>query len=144
MVLTVTNTFLVSPSSNPMARNVVTLILVPMGGILHNLGQATTEVRLSSATGRARNVTWQNVKIEFPILGTKALAADPDHRSEIRYRDDGGAVVELQDHHSSPSISHDDVYFMKVYMNTKNLRKPEGFARPGAAPWDVNPPAACL
>ena len=89
---------------------------------------------MSSATGRARNVTWQNVKIEFPILGTKALAADPDHRSEIRYRDDGGAVVELQDNQSSPFIGHGGVYFVKVYVTKKLLRTPEGFARPGAAP----------
>ena len=104
------------------------------GSMLQNLGEATTEARLSSATGRARSITWQNVKIEFPILGTKALAADPEHRSEIRYRDDGGSVVELQDNHSSPFISHGDVYVMKVCMRTKLLRKPEGFVRPGAAP----------
>ena len=89
---------------------------------------------MSSPTGRERNVTWQNVNIEFPILGTKMLAADPEHRSEIRYRDDGGTVVELKDNHESPFVSHGDVYFMKVYMKKKHLRKPEGVARPGAAP----------
>ena len=103
-------------------------------GVLPNLGQATTEVRLSTTTGRQRNVTWQNVNIEFPILGTKMLASDPEHKSEIRYREDGGTVVELRDDHSSPFVSHGDVYFMKVYMKKKILQKHEGFVRPGAAP----------
>ena len=104
------------------------------GGILENRGQARTPARLATHDGRQRNITWQNVKIEFPILGTKGLAADPDHKSEIRYRENGGTVVELEDKHESAFVSHGDVYFMKVYLRKKDMRTTDkGFVRLGAA-----------
>ena len=104
------------------------------GTTLQNLGQTSTDVRLSSPNGRSRNITWQNVKIEFPIISTSGLAEDPEHESEMRYRKDGGNVVELADQHHSKFVRHGDVYFMKVYLRKSLMKKPEGFARPGAAP----------
>ena len=44
------------------------------GGTLKNEGQTTTDTR--SAEGHAREITWQNVKVEFPILSTAGYTCD--------------------------------------------------------------------
>ena len=82
--------------------------------------------------GHEREIVWQHVKIEMPILSTSALTDDPKHPSDILYQKDGGQVIEVDTSNKSGFIRHGKVYFMKTYMKRSAFGKPkQGFVRHG-------------
>ena len=90
-------------------------------------------MRLSAPDGHERDITWQHVKIEFPILSTAALTEDLEHESDIMYSKDGGKVIELKGEKISKFVRHGSAYFMKMFLRKRDLHKQSkpDFVRPG-------------
>ena len=105
------------------------------GSVLNNKGQTTTDVRFEKADGYQRQLTWQNVDIEMPIISTACLADDPEHQSDVMYGRDGGQIIEVQGDKRSNFIRNGSVYFVKTYLKQIMFERPNkapGFVRPGA------------
>ena len=101
------------------------------GGILKNEGE--TDVQVKMQEGHIDNVTWQNVKLDMPILSTARVADNNGGPAKkILYESDGGNVIRA-DGSTNAFIRHGDVYFQKIYIPKRLTEDAPGFARPGVS-----------
>ena len=93
------------------------------GSPIHNLGNF--QVDFWTQEGHARQITFQNANVSFPILSTGRIA---DNNNTIWYDKDGGEIVDMQTGETSRFVRAMGVYWIQMALTPPSA---EGFGRPG-------------
>ena len=96
------------------------------GGVMHNHGE--TDLITKTQEGQVDTYTFQNVKLDMPILSTARVA---DTGKKLLYDSDGGLILR-PDGDTSKFIRHGDVYFQKIHV-PKSLTLAKDVQGQGAA-----------
>ena len=95
---------------------------------MQNLGEST--VHTKTEEGTVRDITFQNVKLDLPILSTRCQTADG---SVMLYGHGSGLHLDPMRGTADKFVAHGGVYFQKIYFPKALTGDPLDFVRPGAA-----------
>ena len=78
------------------------------GGIMKRLGKVRTK---GLVDGHALDVKWNFMKVKVPILSVRKLVRD---NHNVKFRRDGGYILNLQTRERIPFFEHQGVYYLKM------------------------------
>ena len=85
-----------------------------------------------SAEGNVISQTFEDADVDMPIMSVTELAANGESGSDIVFRKNDGAIVDVKSDATSHFVRRKGVYFMKIFTH-KNKVNSLGFIRPGSA-----------
>ena len=93
---------------------------------MQNVGESTVPTKTEEGT--VRDITFQNVKLDPPILSTHEMTSDG---SFLIMGHDQGFHLDPRDGACDKFISHADVYFQNIFVPRSLTSKQQLFSRPG-------------
>ena len=99
------------------------------GGAIKNKGQITTHTK--TVEGHIRDITWQNVDVDFPIQSTHQMT---NGGKWLLQGEDGGMLVDPNQKTIERHFRHGEVYFQKLFLPRRLMGNAADFVRQGVAP----------
>ena len=99
------------------------------GDAFHNMGEMDTPFLTENR--HAKNVRFNNARVSMPILSMDRWNRQ-GHRTTLDEPECESFTVHKQTGEVDPVINREGVYFLKTCVNRRLLKRPSGFARPGA------------